>query len=522
MVVAIKWARAHFLFCMPSAKQSPILAVGVNLISGEHAHIMNATELKAFIRQISKEKDLDVEVVKEAIQQAIISASKKNLSQFEEARPELDVETGELHLFVSKSVVKIATNPRTQISLRDAQKIRSDAEVGERVEVEIDPSLFGRIAAQSARQVVMQKLKDAERHKVYGEYEARKGEIFTGVVQRFEKRDLVINLGKTEALLPLTETPMGSRYRVGDRVKVVLQDIDPEARGPVLRVSRNSEQLVAKLFEQEVPEIADGTVRIVNIVREPGARTKLAVESTTNDVDPVGACVGVKGSRVQMIVRELENEKIDIVPYSTNVKEFIKAALVPAQVHTIDIDEENRKADVTVRQGNLSLAIGKRGQNAKLAARLTGWKLDIHSEGETEKMANLNVAHVQRQYLEDFLTQIDWISDDARQAIYESGRYDNVEDLVNADVNDLAATADIEESSAQEIIDGAREYMDALAEMTRSNYGEDSATPAEEPAAQSDDKETSDEDSEETAETEETEDSDATEPESDSNEKNEN
>ncbi len=434
---------------------------------------MNATELKAFIRQISKEKDLDVEVVKEAIQQAIISASKKNLSQFEDARPELDVETGELHLFVTKTVVKIATNPRTQISQREAQKIKSGAEVGEQVEVEIDPAIFGRIAAQSARQVVMQKLKDAERHKVYDEYEARKGEIFTGIVQRFEKRDLVLNLGKTEALLPLTETPMGSRYRVGDRVKVVLMDIDPEARGPVLRVSRNSEQLVAKLFEQEVPEIADGTVKIHCIVREPGARTKLAVESTTSDVDPVGACVGVKGSRVQMIVRELENEKIDIVPYSTNVREFIKAALVPAQIQTIEIDEENRKADVIVKQGNLSLAIGKRGQNAKLAARLTGWKLDIHSEGEDEKMANVNQAHVQRQYLEDFLTQIDWISDTARQAVYDSGRYDNVDDLANADVEDLATTADIETESAQEIIDGAREYMDALAEMTRSNYGDE-------------------------------------------------
>lgn len=444
---------------------------------------MNATELKAFIRQISKEKDLDVDVVKEAIQQAIISASKKNLSQFEEARPELDVETGELHLFVSKTVVKIATNPRTQISQRDAQKIKSDAEVGERVEVEIDPALFGRIAAQSARQVVMQKLKDAERYKVYGEYETRKGEIFTGVVQRFEKRDMVLNLGKTEALLPLTETPIGTKYRVGDRVKVVLLDIDPEARGPVLRVSRNSEQLVAKLFEQEVPEIADGTVRIVNIVREPGARTKLAVESTTNDVDPVGACVGVKGSRVQMIVRELENEKIDIVPFNSNVREFIKAALVPAQVHSIEIDEENKRADVIVKQGNLSLAIGKRGQNAKLAAKLTGWKLDIHSEGEDEKMANVNVAHVQRQYLEDFLSQIDWISDESRQRIFESEQFINVENVAGTTAEELAEIADIEVASAQEIIEGATEYMDALAEMTRSNYGDEAAPAvAKEPA----------------------------------------
>jgi len=434
---------------------------------------MNATELKAFIRQISKEKELDVDVVKEAIQQAIISASKKNLSQFEDARPELDVETGELHLFVTKTVTKIATNPRTQISQREAAKTHPEAQPGDRIEVEIDPAVFGRIAAQSARQVVMQKLKDAERHKVYDEYEARKGEIFTGIVQRFEKRDYVLSLGKTEAIMPLTETPIGTRYRVGDRVKVVLVDIDPEARGPVLKVSRNSEQLVAKLFEQEVPEISDGTVKIRSIVREPGARTKLAVESTTSDVDPVGACVGVKGSRVQMIVRELENEKIDIVPYSDNVREFIKAALVPAQIQSIAIDEDSRKADVVVKEGNLSLAIGKRGQNAKLAARLTGWKLDIHSEGEDEKRANVDHQHVQRQYLEDFLTQIDWISDEVRDAIYSSGQFETVEQLTNAQAEDLAAVAGIESNTAQEIIDGAHEYMDALKEMTRSNYGHD-------------------------------------------------
>lgn len=434
---------------------------------------MNSTELKAFIRQISKEKDLDVEVVKDAIQQAIISASKRNLSQFEDARPELDVETGELQLFVTKTVTKIATNPRTQISQRDAIKIDPNAQPGDRIEVEIDPSIFGRIAAQSARQVVMQKLKDAERHKVYDEYDARRGEIFTAIIQRFEKRDYIVNLGKAEGLLPLTETPMGTRYRVGDRVKVILIDIDPEARGPVLRVSRNSEQLVAKLFEQEVPEIADGTVKIRSIVREPGARTKLAVESTTNDVDPVGACVGVKGSRVQMIVRELENEKIDIVPYTDNVREFIKAALVPAQIQSIEIDEEHGKADVIVKEGNLSLAIGKRGQNAKLAARLTGWKLDIHSEGEEEKRANADHEHVQRQYLEDFLSQIDWINEEAREAIYVSGHYLTVDQLTNADIDELAEVAGIEPASAQEIVDGAREYMNALAEMTRTNYGHD-------------------------------------------------
>jgi len=433
---------------------------------------MNATELKAFIRQVSKEKDLDVDVVRDAVEQAIISASKKNLSQFEDARPELDVESGQLKLFVKKTVANIASNPRTQVSLREATKIQAGVKVGDQVEVEIDPAILGRIAAQSARQVVAQKLKDAERNKVTGEYTNKKGEVFTAVVQRFEKRDLIVSLGKGEALLPRNETPPTSHYRVGDRLKVVLVDIDPESKGPVIKVSRNTPQLVSKLFEQEVPEIADGTVKIVNVVREPGARTKIAVQSTNSDVDPVGACVGVKGSRVQMIVRELENEKIDIVPFSTNIKQYITAALVPAQIQSINTNEEAKQADVIVKQGNLSLAIGKRGQNAKLAARLTGWKLDIHSEGEEEKMANVDIDHVNRQYLEDFLTQIEWADQNIREAFYQS-RFNSVHEIANAHPNDVADTIGVDDQAAEELVEGAREYVEALREMTRTNYGEE-------------------------------------------------
>lgn len=433
---------------------------------------MNASELKAFIRQISKEKELDITIVKEAIEQAIVSASKKNLSQFDDARTELDPETGELRLFVTKTVVNIAANQRTQIALREAKKQQDDIALGDRLEVEVDPSVFGRIAAQSARQVVMQKLKDAERQKVHDEYLARKGEIYSGVVQRHEKRDIIILIGKSEAILPYSETPPGSRYRAGDRIKVVLHEIDAEGRGPVLKVTRNSPELVSRLFEQEVPEIADGTVKIINIVREAGARTKLAVRSINNDVDPVGACVGVKGSRVQMIVRELENEKIDIVPYSEDPRQFIAAALGQAQIQSITIDEKSKKADVVVKEGNLSLAIGKRGQNAKLAAKLTGWKLDIHSEGEKEKFANINYEEVQHQYMEDFLTQIDWADESIRERIYNS-RFTSVQDLANASSDELAELADCSTQLANEIIDGAKEYTDALAEMTRSNYGEE-------------------------------------------------
>lgn len=446
---------------------------------------MNATELKAFIRQVSKEKDLDVMVVKEAIEQAIISASKKNLTQFNDANAVLDPESGQLHLFVKKTVMNIASNPRTQISKRDATKIKKNVELGEEIDVEIDPSVFGRIAAQSARQVVMQKLKDAERQKVHDEYVTKKGEVLSASVVRFDKRDLVLSIGKSEALLPRNETAPTSHYRVGDRLKVYVLEIDLEAKGPIVRVSRTHPQLVAKLFEQEVPEIADGTVKIVNVVRDPGARTKIAVQSSNTDVDPVGACVGVKGSRVQMIVRELENEKIDIVPYSANVKQFITNALVPAQIQSININEETKQADVIVKQGNLSLAIGKKGQNAKLAAKLTGWKLDIHSEGEEQKLASMDQEEIHHKYLEDFLTQIDATDPEMREKLY-TAPFNTVQKLAESDPTEVAALIGGDYDFAEELVEAAKDYTEALREMTRTNYGEDAPEGESEPTAKGD------------------------------------
>jgi len=264
---------------------------------------------------------------------------------------------------------------------------------------------------------------------------------------------------------------MTSHYRIGDRIKVYVLEIDPEAKGPIIKVSRTHPQLVAKLFEQEVPEIADGTVKIVNVVREPGARAKIAVQSTNKDVDPVGACVGVKGSRVQMIVRELENEKIDIVPYSENSKQFITSALVPAQIQSININEETKHADVIVKKGNLSLAIGKKGQNAKLAHRLTGWKLNIHSEGEEERLAGVNQEEIQRKYMDDLLAQVESLSPEGVEAILASP-YNTVQKLAEAtfdDVEELVGSGDI----ADDLIEGARGYVEALKEMTRSSYGDE-------------------------------------------------
>ncbi|PKO16222.1 transcription termination/antitermination protein NusA [candidate division BRC1 bacterium HGW-BRC1-1] len=433
---------------------------------------MNAGELKAFIRLISKEKELEVSVVKDAIEQAIVIASKKNLSQFLDARCDLDAESGELRLFVKKSVVNISSNPRTQISLREAVKLQPGVQIGEDVEIEIPPSALGRIAAQSARQVVMQKLRDAERQKTYEEFDSKLGEVVSAQVLRFDKRDMVLLVGKSEVLLPRIETSPTSHYRTGDRMKVLVLKLDLESKGPIVVVSRTHPQLVSKLFEQEVPEIADGTVRVVNVARDPGSRTKIAVESTNNDVDPVGACVGVKGSRVQMIVRELENEKIDIVPFDENPRHFIASALVPAQIQRIEVvSEEPRKVLVTVKRGNLSLAIGKRGQNARLAAMLTRWKLDIHSEAEEEQRGG-DTDEVARKYLDDFLMQLDGWPDGLQEALYESS-FNSVQAIAEADEMVLVDFLRGNRELAGTMIQDAREYLEQLTEMTQSQFGDE-------------------------------------------------
>ncbi|MEI7635394.1 MAG: transcription termination factor NusA [bacterium] len=440
---------------------------------------MNAAELKAFMRQISKEKELDINVVREAIEQALVSASKKNLSQFIDAHVQLDADTGQLHLFVKKNVVSLATSIRTEISLREARKHQPGVKVGDVIEVEIDPENFGRIAAQSARQFVMQKLRDAERLKIYDEYKVRIGEIVSAIVLRFEKRDLVLSVGRTEALLRRNDAPPTSHYRVGDRLKVYVTEVDPNAKGPILHVSRNHSNLVVKLFEQEVPEVADGTVKIIKVVRDPGSRSKIAVESVNPNVDPVGACVGVKGARVQMIVRELENEKIDIVPFNANPRHFITSALVPAQIQSINIDEEKRAAEIFVKTGNLSLAIGKKGQNARLAAKLTGWKLTIHSEDEEQKLSKINHVEIQRKYLDDFLDQLEKIGDDLRERIRRSP-YTTVQSIATANMYEFAGPIGNNVDLAEEIIEDAKEYVEALREMTQTEYGGEAATEPDE------------------------------------------
>jgi len=417
-----------------------------------------------FVRQISKEKDVDVSVVKNAIEQAILSASKKGPLHIKNARPDFDLETGKLHIYVQMDVVDEVTDPNKEIKLKAARKINSEAGIGDTIEVEIDPVEFGRIAAQSVRQGILQRLRDAEHEKIYNEFINKVGAVITGIVQRFDRRTVIVNVGKVETTLPQSEIPFGTHYRYGDRIKVYIQDVQKTQRGPEIRVSRSCPELVLKLFEQEVPEIADGTVKIMSIARESGVRTKIAVLSNNPDVDPVGACVGMKGSRVQMIVRELENEKIDIIPYNNNPEELIKSALNPAEVIGVHLSEESRTAQVIVSQNSLSLAIGKKGQNAKLAAKLTGWKIDILSEERRELLARME--ELNRRYLEDFLSQVEGLSQLARDALLKSS-YNSVEKISKTAPSLLLNFTNGNLPLAENLVEGAKEYLDALEELAK-------------------------------------------------------
>ena len=423
---------------------------------------MDLTSLKTYVRAVAKEKDLDIAVIKEAVEHALIAASKKNLSQFREARADLDMESGALNLLVKKTVVETVNNDRAEISRREARKILKDKkiEVGDEVEVPIHPSAFGRIAAQSARQIVMQRIRDAERKKIYEEYSHRIGQVVTGTVQRFERRDVIMNIGRTEGSMPLYEQPMGSHFKINDRLKVLITDVRDTPKGPLIVLSRKSPNLVIKLFEQEVPEIADGTVKIIGVAREAGVRTKIAVTSSSADVDPVGACVGMKGSRVQMVVRELDNEKIDIVPYSAEPVRFITASLNPAKIQAIHLNEKEKRAEVIVAMGNLAIAIGRKGQNSKLAARLTGWRVDLRSEEEE----GLNYEEIQVRYLEDFLLQIQGLSSLARGALLKS-QYNSVDRISKTSPTDLLMFTNNNLELAETLVNGASEYVEALREI---------------------------------------------------------
>ena len=350
--------------------------------------------LKHAIDQLVKEKGIDRQVVLEAMEQAVLTAANKKYRNTRELEAHYNHETGEVELFEFVTVVEEVEDSYKEIGLDEAHEIDPEAEIGDSLGEKLDASGFSRIAAQTAKQVIIQKVRDAERETIYNEYSDRIWEVITGMVRRFEKGELLIDLGRAEAVLPAKEQMPREVYRPGDRIRAIITDIRMTTKGPQIMLSRTHPSMLAKLFEAEVPEIAEGIVEINAIVRDAGSRAKIAVSSNDRDVDPVGACVGMRGARVQNVVSELRGEKIDIIPWSEDIARFACNALSPAQVSKVFVDEEKRALEIIVADDQLSLAIGKRGQNVSLAARLTGCRIDIKSESK--------VAESERQEFSSF------------------------------------------------------------------------------------------------------------------------
>jgi N utilization substance protein A len=367
-------------------------------------------DLNYVIEQVGKEKGIPKETIIDALEEAILSASKKKYGSHLDLEARYNEELGEIEVFQFKTVVEEVGEPDMEIALENAKAHDPECLYGDSIGIKMDTSTLGRIAAQTAKQIIVQKVRNAESDVIYNEYKGKKGEIVTGVIQRIEKNHYVVNLGKTEAILPAKEVIPGENFRQRDRVKGFVLDVEKSQKGCTILMSRTHPQFLMKLFELEVPEIQEGIIKILSAAREPGERAKISVYSDDSDIDPIGACVGVKGSRVQAVVQELRGEKIDIIPWNRDIAKFVCNTLAPAKVSKVYINEEDHSMEVIVNDDQLSLAIGKRGQNVRLASKLTGWKIDISSESEVEKTSkkvidelveNLKVSEILARVLND-------------------------------------------------------------------------------------------------------------------------
>ena len=347
------------------------------------------TALFEACEELERERGISKEVLIASLCDAMVAAYKKHMHVKEAANIEaiLDEQTGEIGVFSTKTVVEEVEDPDTQISLEDAKEIDDEVEVDDEVKIEVTPEQFGRIAAQSAKQVITQRIRDAERNNILNEFLEKKGTLTTGIIQRVENRNVIVNIGKTDAIMPQKEQIPREYYKPGNRIRVFVLNVKETTRLPQVIVSHAHAEIVRELFELEVPEIAQGIIEVKALSREAGSRSKIAVHSTLENVDPVGTCIGPKGMRVQAVIDELRGEKIDIIKYSENPAEYVSNALSPAEVLTIDVDSDKKICSVTVPEDQLSLAIGKEGQNVRLAARLTGWKIDISTGVKAEQQA---------------------------------------------------------------------------------------------------------------------------------------
>ena len=463
---------------------------------------MSTNPTQQTIETLAKEKGIEPEVIISAIEEAVRTASRKYYKTTEDLQARFNRETGQVDLFALKQIVAEVTDPATQVSLAEAQELYGDeAEVGMEIEFPKSTEVLGRIAAQTAKQVIFQTVREAERENIFAEYNQRIGEVMTGGVKRFENGDIVLELGRIEAVLPRKEQSRAESYAPGDRVRAVIKAVNRSAKGPQIVLSRTDAALLVKLFEQEVPEIYDATVVIKGAVREAGDRAKVAVYSRERDVDPVGACVGMKGTRVQSIIRELRGEKIDIVEWSEDPVSFVTNALSPAKVQRVSIvDDHERVMEVVVEDKQLSLAIGKKGQNVRLAAKLTGWRIDIKSEEEKRReveaqLERLEVPGEQGDEGEGEAPATVLVLPDIHDEIVASLRdagYQSAAMVADASIETLMEIPGIDEGTAESVLEAARAQADAEAaaaedSVAQAGADEEAAAQAEagiEPAAQ--------------------------------------
>lgn len=438
-------------------------------------------ELARVIEQVSKEKGIDRTIVVQAVENAMLSAAKKVIGGDMRIEAQYNPEIGEVELFKILTVVEQVTNAELEISLAEArQNLDPEAQLGDELLEKLAQS-YGRIAAQAAKQNLIQRLRDAERDIIYNEFKDRKGELtHSGIVQRFEKKNIIVNLGRTDAILPEKEQIPRERYRQGDRIRAFILDVEMGGKGPQIILSRTHPGFLIKLFEQEVPEIYEGIVEVKGAAREPGGRAKIAVVSHDQDVDPVGACVGMKGTRVQSVVQELRGEKIDIVHWTPDPAEFVVRAMAPSRVAKIVMDEDAHSMEVVTPDDQLSLAIGKKGQNVRLASRLTGWNLEVRSESESDDEAR-------RARLS--LSAIPGVGDVTAELLFQHG-FKSAEEVAQADEAALAEVDGIPDEKIPSVLAAARSHVEQLqreaaaaAAAAAARAAEESAAPVAEPTA---------------------------------------
>ncbi|MBI5559743.1 MAG: transcription termination/antitermination protein NusA [Deltaproteobacteria bacterium] len=428
--------------------------------------------LAQIIEQVEKDKGIDKKILVEALESALVKAAEKRFGPNKAIEARYNEEAGEIELFVFKSVVEDVVDPDREISLEGAHTHDPEARVGDSLGLKLDSRELGRIDAQTAKQIIIQKVREAERDIISKEYGEKKGEIITGIVQRFERGDMVVDLGRAEAVLSKKEQVKREIYRQGERIRGIVLDVRSDSKGPQVAMSRTHPGFLMKLFQMEVPEVYEGIVEIKAAAREPGERAKIAVDSNNPDVDPVGACVGLKGSRVQAVVQELKGEKIDIIRWSEDPAILAKNALSPAQISKVVVDEDEKSMEVIVPDEQLSLAIGRKGQNVRLAAKLTGWKIDIHTESEAKEthkeelspeeslrkeVAAASLREAEEALLNEDIMRLKGIGEKTHKALSKAG-YKSVGDILNSTPEALREIEGIGEKKAAAIIKAAREF----------------------------------------------------------------